>query len=66
MIYVKQEIILFPWQREFLFGSYLCGEAPGRNEDKKGEPFVGAAGKKLSRGIRKCRNKKEMKFTLQT
>lgn len=26
----------------------LIGEAPGRSEDKKGEPFVGAAGKKLS------------------
>ncbi|HET6516657.1 MAG TPA: uracil-DNA glycosylase [Nitrosopumilaceae archaeon] len=26
----------------------FVGEAPGRNEDKKGEPFVGAAGKKLS------------------
>ena len=24
------------------------GEAPGRNEDSKGEPFVGVAGKKLS------------------
>ena len=26
----------------------FIGEAPGRSEDKKGEPFVGAAGKKLS------------------
>ena len=25
----------------------FIGEAPGRNEDKAGEPFVGAAGKKL-------------------
>lgn len=25
----------------------LIGEAPGRNEDAQGEPFVGAAGKKL-------------------
>ena len=25
----------------------LVGEAPGRNEDKKGEPFVGSAGKRL-------------------
>ena len=34
-------------------GSYtsdviFIGEAPGRNEDANGEPFVGAAGKKLS------------------
>ena len=26
----------------------LIGEAPGRNEDKKGEPFVGSAGKRLN------------------
>ena len=26
----------------------FVGEAPGRNEDLKGEPFVGSAGKKLS------------------
>ena len=26
----------------------FVGEAPGRSEDKNGEPFVGAAGKKLS------------------
>ena len=26
----------------------FIGEAPGRSEDKAGEPFVGAAGKKLS------------------
>ena len=25
----------------------FIGEAPGRSEDKAGEPFVGAAGKKL-------------------
>lgn len=27
----------------------LIGEAPGRSEDKKGEPFVGSAGKELNR-----------------
>ncbi|MGY5148131.1 MAG: uracil-DNA glycosylase [Candidatus Nitrosopumilus sp. bin_7KS] len=26
----------------------FVGEAPGKNEDKKGEPFIGIAGKKLS------------------
>ena len=29
----------------------FIGEAPGRNEDRKGEPFVGAAGKKLSEAL---------------
>ena len=37
-------------------GSYtseviFVGEAPGRNEDKSGEPFVGAAGKKLTAAL---------------
>ena len=32
------------FQSEIVF----IGEAPGRNEDKNGEPFVGVAGKKLS------------------
>ena len=31
----------------------FVGEAPGRNEDKSGEPFVGAAGKKLSSALEK-------------
>ncbi len=29
----------------------FIGEAPGRSEDKVGEPFVGAAGKKLSAAL---------------
>jgi uracil-DNA glycosylase len=29
----------------------FVGEAPGRNEDNTGEPFVGAAGKKLSEAL---------------
>jgi len=29
----------------------FIGEAPGRSEDKAGEPFVGAAGKKLSAAL---------------
>ncbi|MHA7734122.1 uracil-DNA glycosylase [Nitrosopumilus sp. S6] len=29
----------------------FVGEAPGRNEDKNGEPFVGVAGKKLSAAL---------------
>jgi len=31
----------------------FVGEAPGRNEDIHGEPFVGAAGKKLSSALEK-------------
>lgn len=29
----------------------FVGEAPGKNEDMRGEPFVGAAGKKLSEAL---------------
>jgi len=32
----------------------FIGEAPGRSEDKIGEPFVGAAGKKLSAALDKA------------
>ncbi len=31
----------------------FIGEAPGRNEDLQGKPFVGAAGKKLDEGLKK-------------
>ncbi len=31
----------------------FIGEAPGRKEDEKGEPFVGAAGKKLENALAK-------------
>ena len=31
----------------------FIGEAPGRTEDAKGEPFVGSAGKKLSDALAK-------------
>ena len=37
-----------PGKGNFRSEVIFVGEAPGRNEDKKGEPFVGAAGKKLS------------------
>ena len=37
-----------PGKGNFKSDIIFVGEAPGRNEDRKGEPFVGAAGKKLS------------------
>ena len=36
-----------PGKGNFNSDVIFVGEAPGRNEDLKGEPFVGAAGKKL-------------------
>lgn len=37
-----------PGKGNFHSNVIFVGEAPGRNEDKKGEPFIGVAGKKLS------------------
>ena len=37
-----------PGKGNFQSDVIFVGEAPGRNEDKKGEPFIGVAGKKLS------------------
>lgn len=36
-----------PGKGNFNADIMFIGEAPGRNEDRRGEPFVGAAGKKL-------------------
>ncbi len=33
-------------------GIFLVGEAPGKEEDRTGEPFVGMAGRKLDRALR--------------
>ncbi len=37
-----------PGKGNFQSDVIFVGEAPGRNEDKNGEPFIGVAGKKLS------------------
>ena len=40
-----------PGKGNFHSDVIFVGEAPGRNEDRNGEPFVGAAGKKLSAAL---------------
>lgn len=40
-----------PGKGNFQSDVIFVGEAPGRNEDKNGEPFIGAAGKKLSAAL---------------
>ena len=37
-----------PGKGNFRSNVIFVGEAPGKNEDKNGEPFIGVAGKKLS------------------
>ena len=44
----KTRIKSVPGKGNFQSDVIFVGEAPGRNEDKKGEPFVGIAGQKLS------------------
>jgi len=40
-----------PGKGNFKSSVIFVGEAPGRNEDKTGEPFIGVAGKKLSAAL---------------
>jgi len=44
-----------PGKGNFQSDVIFVGEAPGRNEDKNGEPFVGVAGKKLSIALEEAR-----------
>ena len=43
-----------PGKGNFSSDVIFVGEAPGRNEDKNGEPFVGIAGKKLSIALKEA------------
>ena len=43
----------------------FVGEAPGRNEDKNGEPFVGVAGKKTFDSVEGSRGYQGIRYTLQ-
>ena len=44
----KTRINSVPGKGNFHSNVIFVGEAPGKNEDKNGEPFIGIAGKKLS------------------
>jgi len=44
-----------PGKGNFQSDVIFVGEAPGRNEDRNGEPFVGIAGKKLSIALEEAR-----------
>lgn len=44
----KTRINAVPGKGSFTADVMFVGEAPGRTEDEKGEPFVGAAGRKLT------------------
>ncbi|MEK0367781.1 MAG: uracil-DNA glycosylase family protein, partial [Nitrosopumilus sp.] len=44
----KTRINAVPGKGNFQSDVIFVGEAPGKNEDQNGEPFIGVAGKKLS------------------
>lgn len=48
-----------PGKGNFQSDVIFIGEAPGRNEDLKGEPFVGVAGKKLALALEEAGAKRE-------
>ena len=48
-----------PGKGNFHSDVIFIGEAPGRSEDNKGEPFIGAAGKKLSLALETAGIKRE-------
>jgi len=56
-----QECSLYKLRKNLVFGTgnpnaelMLIGEAPGRDEDLQGKPFVGAAGRLLTEALRRC------------
>jgi len=56
-----QKCSLYKLRKNMVFGAgspevelMLIGEAPGRDEDLQGKPFVGAAGKLLTEGLRRA------------
>lgn len=60
---------LYETRNKVVFGTGLCdrgvmilGEAPGPEEDKKGKPFIGRAGKMLDRFLRMARLKRNDTF----
>ena len=48
-----------PGKGNFKSDVIFVGEAPGKNEDLKGEPFIGIAGKKLSSALESAGIKRE-------
>jgi DNA polymerase len=48
-----------PGKGNFKSNVIFVGEAPGRNEDKNGEPFIGVAGKKLSAALEEAKISRE-------
>ena len=48
-----------PGKGSILSDVIFVGEAPGRNEDAQGEPFVGVAGKRLTMALDEAKVSRE-------
>lgn len=55
-----------PWSGDSQSQIVLVGEAPGHNEDKHGEPFVGQAGRLLNRALREAGTSREEVMVMNT
>ena len=51
-----------PGKGNFRSDVIFVGEAPGKNEDVKGEPFIGIAGKKLSSALENAKISREQVY----
>jgi uracil-DNA glycosylase len=58
----RSRINAVPGQGQLSSKIILIGEAPGKNEDEQGKPFVGAAGRVLNQALEKADIKKDEIF----
>jgi uracil-DNA glycosylase len=58
----RSRINAVPGQGQLSSKIILIGEAPGKNEDEQGKPFVGAAGRVLNQALEKADIKKDEVF----
>jgi uracil-DNA glycosylase len=58
----RSRINAVPGQGQLSSKLILIGEAPGKNEDEQGKPFVGAAGRVLNQALEKADIKKDEVF----
>jgi DNA polymerase len=62
----KTRIFAVPGEGSVRSKIIVCGQAPGRNEDKMGKPFIGRAGKLLNELLETIKLKREWLFITST
>lgn len=53
-LHENAQTVCIPASGRGLYNALIVGEAPGRNEDEQGVPFIGQAGKTLDRVLREA------------